>query len=31
MTIRKGHLLLFLFGFIFPLLWIAGALMPPRR
>jgi hypothetical protein len=28
-TLRKGHMLLFLFGIIFPLLWIVGALMPP--
>jgi hypothetical protein len=29
MTLRKGHVMLFLFGIIFPLLWIVGALMPP--
>ena len=30
LTIRKGHLVLFIVGFIFPLLWLAGALMPSR-
>jgi hypothetical protein len=28
-TLRKGHTLLFWFGILFPLLWIAGALMAP--
>jgi hypothetical protein len=28
-TLRKGHYLLFGFGFFFPLLWIFGALMAP--
>jgi hypothetical protein len=28
-TLRKGHVALFLFGIIFPLLWIVGAFMPP--
>jgi len=27
MTIRNGHLVLFVLGFIFPLLWIIGAFM----
>jgi hypothetical protein len=29
MTLRKGHVVLFVVGIIFPLLWIIGALMPP--
>ena len=29
-TIRKGHLVLFIVGFIFPFLWLVGALMPSR-
>ena len=28
-TLRKGHTALFWFGFIFPILWIVGALMAP--
>jgi hypothetical protein len=28
-TLRKGHVVLFVVGIIFPLLWIIGALMPP--
>lgn len=28
---RKGHLLLFLGGFLVPLLWLLGAIMPDRR
>jgi hypothetical protein len=28
-TLRKGHTALFWFGIIFPVLWIAGALMAP--
>jgi hypothetical protein len=28
-TLRKGHLLLFIVGFVFPVLWIIGALMGP--
>ena len=28
-TLRKGHTALFWFGFLFPFLWIAGALMAP--
>ena len=28
-TLRKGHIVLFCFGIIFPLLWIVGALMGP--
>ena len=30
-TLRKGHYLLFGFGFFFPLLWIFGALMGPTE
>jgi hypothetical protein len=28
-TWRKGHFVLFWIGFIFPILWIIGALMAP--
>jgi hypothetical protein len=28
-TLRKGHTALFIFGIVFPLLWIVGALMDP--
>jgi hypothetical protein len=28
-TIRKGHMVLFIIGIIFPILWIVGALMAP--
>jgi hypothetical protein len=28
-TLRKGHYVLFFVGFVFPLLWIFGALMAP--
>ena len=31
MTIRNGHLVLFIVGFIFPLLWIIGAFMDKPR
>jgi hypothetical protein len=31
MTIRNGHLVLFILGFIFPLLWIIGAFMDKPR
>ena len=31
MTFRKGHWVLGLIGFIFPFLWLIGAIMPPRR
>jgi hypothetical protein len=30
-TIRKGHWVMFILGLFLPLLWIIGALMPPRR
>jgi hypothetical protein len=28
-TLRKGHVILFVIGIIFPILWIFGALMGP--
>ena len=28
-TLRKGHILLFVIGIIFPLLWVIGAIMGP--
>jgi hypothetical protein len=30
MTIRGGHVLMFVLGFFFPLLWIIGAVMSPK-
>ena len=29
--LRKGLWVMFIFGFIFPLLWIIGAVIPPTR
>ncbi len=29
MTLRKGHWVMFVFGIVFPLLWLIGALIPP--
>jgi hypothetical protein len=31
LTFRKGHWVLGLIGFIFPILWIIGAILPPKR
>ena len=31
LSIRKGHWVMFLIGFFFPLFWLIGALLPPRR
>jgi uncharacterized membrane protein len=31
MTFRKGHWILGLIGFIFPVLWLIGAVLPSRR
>jgi hypothetical protein len=31
MTLRKGHWVMFIIGIIFPVLWLVGAIMPPRR
>jgi len=31
MCFRKGHWVLGLIGFIFPLLWVIGAILPARR
>jgi hypothetical protein len=28
-TLRKGHVVLFIFGIFFPVLWIVGALIGP--
>jgi hypothetical protein len=28
---RKGHWVLGLIGFVFPLLWVIGAILPDRR
>ena len=28
-TLRKGHYVLFFVGFVFPILWIFGAMMAP--
>jgi hypothetical protein len=30
-TFRKGHWVLGLFGFVIPILWLIGALLPSRR
>ncbi len=30
-TLRKGHMVLFVLGFFFPLLWIIGALLQPTE
>lgn len=30
-TLRKGHLILLFAGIFLPLLWIIGALLPPKR
>ena len=30
-SFRKGHWVLGLIGFIFPVLWLVGALLPRRR
>jgi hypothetical protein len=29
MTVRTGHWIMFLLGFVFP--WLVGAMMPPTR
>jgi hypothetical protein len=31
MTIRNGHIVMFIIGFIFPILWIIGAFMDKPR
>jgi hypothetical protein len=31
LSFRKGHWVLGLFGFVFPVLWLVGALLPRRR
>jgi hypothetical protein len=31
LSFRKGHWVLGLIGFIFPVLWLVGALLPARR
>jgi choline-glycine betaine transporter len=31
LTFRKGHWILGLFGFVFPVLWLIGAILPARR
>ena len=31
MSFRKGHWVLGLIGFIFPLLWLFGAILPAKR
>jgi hypothetical protein len=30
-TLRKGHWVMFIFGIIFPLFWLIGALIPATR
>ena len=29
MTIRKGHIVMFILGIFLPLFWLIGAIMPP--
>ena len=29
--LRKGHWVMFILGFFFPLLWIIGAIIPPTH
>ena len=29
-TYRKGHIALFIVGFIFPILWLLGAMIAPK-
>jgi hypothetical protein len=31
LSFRKGHWVLGLLGFVFPILWLIGAIMPARR
>jgi hypothetical protein len=31
LSFRKGHWVLRLIGFIFPLFWVIGAILPSRR
>jgi len=31
LTFRKGHWVLGLIGFVFPILWLIGAILPARR
>jgi hypothetical protein len=31
LSLRKGHWVMFLLGFIFPLFWLIGAVIPARR
>jgi hypothetical protein len=31
MTFRKGHWILGIIGFFFPILWLIGAVLPGRR
>ena len=31
LTLRKGHVVLFIIGIIFPFLWLVGAIMPPAQ
>lgn len=31
MTLRKGHWVMFIVGFFFPIFWLIGAVIPPAR
>jgi hypothetical protein len=31
LTFRKGHWVLGLIGIVFPILWLVGAVLPPKR
>jgi len=30
-SLRRGHWVMFLVGLVFPIFWLIGALVPPRR
>lgn len=31
MSLRKGHWVMFIIGIFFPIFWLIGALLPPKR
>ena len=31
LCLRKGHWVMFIIGFVFPLMWLIGAVIPPVR
>jgi hypothetical protein len=30
-SLRKGHWVMFIIGFLLPIFWLIGALLPPKR